>query len=190
MIYEKRCLVNKKAQFKTRDEETNKKYISGYFAVFDDIYEMWPGGTESIDKDAFRNTINDDIRCLADHDTRIVLGRTKSGTFNLKVDDKGLWGEVEINPFDQEAVNLYERVKRGDVDQCSIGFEVIKEESVYNEDSTHWNLEEVKLYECSIVTFPAYEKTEVSARKKQVKDIRKKQNETFRNDMIKKLKGE
>ncbi|MFR3430819.1 MAG: HK97 family phage prohead protease [Holdemanella porci] len=44
------------------------------------------------------------------------------------VDDKGLWGEVEINESDQDAMNLYARVQRGDVDQCSFGFEITSEE--------------------------------------------------------------
>ena len=111
-------------QFKTRSEEDGEKYISGYFAVFNSNYEMWEGATESVDVHAFDNTLQDDIRCLIDHDTHLVLGRTKSGTLTLKVDEKGLWGEVKINQADQDAVNLYERVKRGDVDQCSFGFDI------------------------------------------------------------------
>lgn len=87
-------------QFKTRSEEDGEKYISGYFAVFNSNYEMWEGATESVDVHAFDNTLQDDIRCLIDHDTHLVLGRTKSGTLTLKVDEKGLWGEVKINQAD------------------------------------------------------------------------------------------
>lgn len=87
------------SKFKTRDAD-GKKYISGYFAVFNSNYQLWDGATESVDPHAFDGTLDSDIRCLIDHDTRLVLGRTKSGTLTLRVDDKGLWGEVEINESD------------------------------------------------------------------------------------------
>ena len=146
-------------------ETDGVKTIEAYFAVFNDIYEMWPGCTESIDPHAFDDTINDDIRCLINHDTSMVLGRTKAGTLKLVVDNYGLKGIVTINPDDQDAMNLYARVQRGDVSQCSFGFEILSEETdVKSSGNVHWTLKSVRLYEVSIVTFPAYEKTEAVAR--------------------------
>lgn len=149
------------------DEQTGDKYISGYFSVFGSDYEMWPGASESIDPGAFDGALVDDIRCLVDHESRLVLGRTKAGTLFLKVDEHGLWGEVRINGKDQDAVNLYERVLRGDVNQCSFGFDILDEEMTEDPVSgdIHWIIKKVKLYEVSIVTFPAYKDTEVTARK-------------------------
>lgn len=188
---EKRCLVNRQSRFKTRaDEETGKKYISGYFAVFGNLYEMWPGATEEVDPHAFDEALDDDIRCLADHDSRIVLGRNIAGTLTLKIDDKGLWGEVEINPNDTEAMNVYARVQRGDVNQCSFAFDVIEQEEQWSGDAVHWILKKVKLYEVSVVTFPAYEGTEVDARRKEVEKTKKRQAEAFKARMLQKLKGE
>lgn len=188
---EKRCLVNRQSRFKTRaDEETGKKYISGYFAVFGDLYEIWPGATEEVDPHAFDEALDDDIRCLADHDSRIVLGRNIAGTLTLKIDDKGLWGEVEINPNDTEAMNVYARVQRGDVNQCSFAFDVIEQEEQWSGDAVHWILKKVKLYEVSVVTFPAYEGTEVDARRKEVEKTKKRQAEAFKARMLQKLKGE
>lgn len=188
---EKRCLVNRQSRFKTRaDEETGKKYISGYFAVFGNLYEMWPGATEEVDPHAFDEALDDDIRCLADHDSRIVLGRNIAGTLMLKIDDKGLWGEVEINPNDTEAMNVYARVQRGDVNQCSFAFDVIEQEEQWSGDAVHWILKKVKLYEVSVVTFPAYEGTEVDARRKEVEKTKKRQAEAFKARMLQKLKGE
>ena len=139
--------------------------IEAYFAVFGDIYEMYPGGTESIDPHAFDDALSDDIRCLIDHDTTLVLGRTKAGTLKLSVDNYGLKGVVDINPADTDAMNLYARVKRGDVSQCSFGFDILKDELESRPDGTyHWIIKAVKLYEVSVVTFPAYEKTEAEAR--------------------------
>lgn len=180
-------------KFKLRaDEETGELYISGYFAVFNSNYEMWEGATESIAPGAFSDTISGDVRCLINHDTTLVLGRTLAGTLTLKQDEKGLWGEVKINDKDQDAVNLHERVKRGDVNQCSIGFDILKETYTEDENSgnVHWTIESVKLYEVSIVTFPAYEDTEVNARKAEHREIQKRKMQKWKTNMIKNLKGE
>lgn len=153
------------AQFRAVDNDGSAPQIEAYFAVFGDVYEIWPGCTESIDPHAFDDALTDDIRCLIDHDTTLVLGRTKAGTLRLAVDNYGLKGSVDINPNDSDAMNLYARVKRGDVSQCSFGFEILREETESHTDGTcHWTIKEVRLFEVSIVTFPAYEKTEAEAR--------------------------
>lgn len=182
------------AQFQTR-EENEELFIEGYFAVFNSNYEIYPGCTESVAADAFNKTISDDVRALTDHDTRLVLGRTKAGTLELKVDNRGLWGKVRINPKDSEAMNLYERVKRGDVDQCSFGFDIVSEDTEYREDgSIHYTIREVKLYEVSVCTFPAYEETGVSARAAEAKRImeerKERQRNAWREKLLIRLKGE
>ncbi len=154
-------------QFETR-EEGEQLHIAGYFSVFGSMYEIGPAMSESIDRHAFDNTLGGDIRALTNHDTTLVLGRTKAHTLELRVDEHGLWGDVVINPNDQDAMNLYERVKRGDVDQCSFGFNIISEETEFRDDgSVHWTITEVDLHEVSVCTFPAYEETNVSAREAQ-----------------------
>lgn len=178
------------SQFQTRTDESGDLYISGYFSVFNSNYELWPGATESVASTAFDEALADDIRCLIDHETRLVLGRNKSGTLTLKTDSRGLWGEVKINPKDQDAMNLYERVKRGDVDQCSFGFDILEEEFEDLGTSVHWTIKKVKLYEVSVVTFPAYTDTSVSARSKQLADIKKRSAEGFKKKMMSNLKGE
>ena len=178
------------SEFHTRADESGDMYIDGYFSVFNSDYEIWPGATESVADTAFDGALSDDIRCLIDHETRLVLGRNKAGTLALKTDARGLWGEVKINPNDQDAVNLYERVKRGDVDQCSFGFDILDEEFEDRGDSVHWTIKKVKLYEVSIVTFPAYEETSVTARKKQLSDMKRRSLEAWKAKTLKKLKGE
>ena len=109
----------------------------------------------------------------------------------LKEDSRGLWGRVEINQSDRDAMNLYERVKRRDVDQCSFGFDILSEDTDYREDgSVHWTIRKVKLYEVSVVTFPAYEETSVSARKRDLEAIEKRKAEAWRESMRKKVRGE
>lgn len=178
------------SKFETRESEEGL-FIEGYFSVFNSTYELWPGATESVAPGAFENTLGGDIRALIDHETRLVLGRNKSGTLELREDSHGLWGRVKINPNDQDAVNLYERVKRGDVDQCSFGFDIVKEDTEVRDDgSVHWTIREVKLYEVSVVTFPAYTETSVSARKRDFEEIQKRETEKWRDDMKRRLKGE
>ena len=176
-------------KFETR-EESEDIYVSGYFAVFNSDYEIWPGATESVAETAFDGALSDDIRCLIDHETRLVLGRTKANTLTLKVDSRGLWGEVRINRNDMDAMNLYERVRRGDVDQCSFGFDILDEEFEDRGADVHWTIKKVKLYEVSVVTFPAYTETAVSARKQQVETIKKRSIEAGKKRMINELKGE
>ncbi|GEQ22279.1 hypothetical protein CBU02nite_27850 [Clostridium butyricum] len=166
-----------KTELKTRSEGENMT-IEGYFVVFNSQTELWQGAYEEIAPQALDNTLSNDIRALINHDTRLVLGRNKSGTLDLKVDSRGLWGSIKINPNDTDAVNLYERVKRGDVDQCSFGFNVTSEETDWREDGTvKWTITGVDLHEVSVVTFPAYEDTGVAARSKEVEQHKEKQLE-------------
>lgn len=177
------------SEFNTRDDGGNLS-IEGYFAVFGSVYEIAPGMSESIAPEAFDKTLSGDIRALINHDTTLVLGRTKAGTLNLRADNRGLWGHIDVNPNDSDAMNLYERVKRGDVDQCSFGFDIIDEETEFREDgSVHWTIKEVELYEVSPCTFPAYEETSIAARAKERDDLLKRKNEAWKEKMLKKLKG-
>lgn len=161
-------------QFSTREDGDGSMHIVGYFAVFNSIYEIAPGMTESVAPGAFsRSLAANDVRALINHDTTLVIGRTKAGTLTLREDEHGLWGDILINPKDQDAVNAYERVKRGDVDQCSFGFDPVNEETETRADgSVHWTLRDVEVYEVSICTFPAYAETNIQARSAQREDLR------------------
>lgn len=187
---EKRQMRTASTAFTTRDDG-GALAIEGYFAVFDSIYEIAQGMSESIAQGAFDNTLSGDIRALINHDTTLVLGRTKAGTLQLRTDSHGLWGHIDINPNDTDAMNLYNRVQRGDVDQCSFGFDIVSEETDFREDgSVHWTIKEVVLYEVSPCTFPAYEETNIAARAAERDDLIKRRNEAWKEKMLKKLKGE
>ena len=151
--------------FQTRSDDTGP-VIAGYFAVFNNPTELWPGCIEQIAPGAFAASLNGDVRALIDHDTRLVIGRTVAGTLTLREDEFGLYGEIKINEHDSDAMNLYARVQRGDVSQCSFGFDIVAEDYVVSPDgqTCTWTIREVKLYEVSVVTFPAYDATSVSAR--------------------------
>lgn len=190
MNRENRRMQTAPTKFATRNEDGNLK-IEGYFAVFNSNYEIAPGLSESIAPGAFDNTLSGDIRALINHDTTLVLGRTKANTLELRTDNHGLWGSIDINPNDSDAMNLYSRVDRGDVDQCSFGFDIINEETDFREDgSVHWTIKEVKLYEVSPCTFPAYEETNIAARTKERAELIKRKNEAWKEQMLKKVKGD
>ena len=168
-----------KLQTRADNNETDEMKIEGYFVVFNSETKLFENYYEEISDKAFKDIDLTDIRALADHDTAKVLGRTKSNTLKLSVDDKGLYGEITINKNDSEAVNLYEREKRGDIDQCSFGFNILDETMDTRADgSTKWTITEIELFEVSVVTFPAYADTAVEARSEQMKQLEKRNLQT------------
>jgi len=186
----KRQLRTAESTFETR-EEGEDLIIEGYFAVYNSNYEIMKGMSESIAPGAFAETLGNDIRALTNHDTSLVLGRNTAGTLELRDDSHGLWGRIKVNPKDQDAMNTYERVKRGDVNQCSIGFEILSEETDFREDgSIHWTIKKINLFEVSVCTFPAYAETSVSARKHDADEVKKRAGEAWKERTMKKLKGE
>lgn len=186
----KRQLRTAESTFETR-EDGEDLIIEGYFAVYNSNYEIMEGMSESIAPGAFAETLGNDIRALTNHDTSLVLGRNTAGTLELRDDSHGLWGRIKVNPKDQDAMNTYERVKRGDVNQCSIGFEILSEETDFREDgSIHWTIKKINLFEVSVCTFPAYAETSVSARKHDADEVKKRAGEAWKERTMKKLKGE
>jgi len=175
-------------QFETR-EIGEVPHISGHFAVFDSIYDIGPGMSESVARGAFSQTLGGDIRALTNHDTTLVLGRTLAGTLELREDETGLYGDIAINPNDGDAMNTWARVQRGDVTQCSIGFDIIREDTDVRPDgSTHWTIREVRLYEVSVCTFPAYEETNIQARSRQREHARARKLDAWKNAMKERMK--
>lgn len=182
-----RCVAQ---QFQTR-AANDDLFIEGYFSVFNSEYPLWEGASEIVKPGAFTNSVSGDVRALINHDSSLVLGRTKAGTLTLRQDERGLWGSIRINRDDVDAMNLYARVQRGDVDQCSFGFDIKRETFVdLGDGKCRWEIEEVDpLYEVSVCTFPAYTETSVSARKQDLAEIEKRRAEAWRSEMKKKLGG-
>ena len=179
-----------KSELKTRAEGESDKFIEGYFAVFNQETELWQGCFEKIATGAFDNSIkNNDIRCLFNHDSGFVLGRTASNTLELRVDSHGLWGRVKINANDTQAMDIYARVERGDISGCSFGFNPLKESYEDRNNGTLWIVEEADTAEVSICTFPAYPQTEIQARQKDMQVSQKRQLEQRKAELKKKLEG-
>lgn len=180
------------SELRTERNDGEAPTISGYFAVFNSNYQISKDMSESVAPGAFSKSLEEnDVRALVNHDTTLVLGRTKSGTLQLQEDEKGLFGTIQVNPNDRSAMDLYERVSRGDVDGCSFGFDIRAEETEIRDDgSVHWTMTDIDLGEVSCCTFPAYQETNIQARAEDAADVRKRETEAFKEKLLKKLKGE
>jgi uncharacterized protein len=141
----------------------------GYAAVFNTVTDLgW--FKEKIKPGAFSRAISEkqDVRCLMNHDDNMVLGRTKNSTLTLVEDSKGLKFSCDF-PDTQPARDLRTLLSRGDVDSCSFGFIVRKqtwteektEDGRFNETR---EIEDLDLFDVSIVTFPQYDNTSAEAR--------------------------
>ena len=148
-----------------RQAEDGVMRLSGYAAVFNDASVPLPF-KERIAPGAFRKTLSEspDVRLLINHEG-LPLARTKNGTLKLTEDDRGLRFDAELADT-QEARDIYTLVQRGDVDQMSFAFRVIRQN--WSKDKTERTLTEVSLADgdVSVVTYPAYPTTSVEARKK------------------------
>lgn len=145
--------------------EGEGRTLVGYAALFDTPSQDM-GFVEIIRAGAFTKTIKEnDIRALWNHDDRFVLGRNKAGTLHLSEDERGLLVAIDL-PDAQWAQDLAVTIERGDVNQMSFSFRTIRDAWTRGEDGQPdiRELLEVRLYEVSPVTFPAYEETEISVR--------------------------
>lgn len=179
-----------RTDFHTR-QENDERFIEGYFIRFNEETELWDGVFEEVAPEAVDDSLkNNDIRCLFNHDTNIVLGRTGNGTLELRKDEKGLFGKVKINPNDKQALDIYARIERGDINACSFGFNIISEEIQNRDDGTvKFILRKIDLHEVSPVTFPAYPTTSIEARKKDLEQHKQRLLETRKNKLKERLRG-
>lgn len=159
-------------RLEARATDEGAPVLDGYGSVFNQsaTIGMFFQYDEDVAPGAWAKTIKEgDIRSMFNHDEGWLLGRTKSGSLRLSEDKTGLRYEVDINPDDTNAMSVYRKVERGDVDGSSVWFRVIREE--WEEPTDDNGLErpkrrilEASLFETGPVVFPAFEQTTVDAR--------------------------
>jgi HK97 family phage prohead protease len=135
--------------------------FTGYAAVFNADSEPMGGFTERIAPGAFRRSLTShgwDIKLLANHDAGRVLGSTRAKTLRLTEDDRGLYVEATL-PDNTDGQNIAESIRRGDIDSMSFGFSAQPGGESWSNDGAIRTLTDVKLYEVSIVAWPAYTST-------------------------------
>ena len=156
-------------EFETRSDPGKAPRITGYASVFDKPSQPlgWDGYTEYIEAGAFTKTIREaDVAALFNHDPNIVLGRNRANppTLALAEDTTGLRYDVDIDPENRQSSDVFRMIVRGDVYQSSFGFEVIPGKEIWefpDDGSMIRRIKEVKLWDVSPVTFPAYLDTTV-----------------------------
>jgi HK97 family phage prohead protease len=145
-----------------RADDGDSPKIVGYAAVYEKRSSRLGDFHEVIEPGAFSDSIKeDDIRALWNHDSNLVLGRNKSGTLALSEDKKGV--RIEIDPPAWATAQM-EMIRRGDVDQMSIGFRTIEDKWETVDGKNIRTLVKAELFDVSPVTFPAYPQTEVAVR--------------------------
>lgn len=179
--------------FKVRSdgEDDKKLYIEGYFIRYNEEINLFDNVFEEINPDAVAKSLeNSDIRALFNHNSEIVLGRTGNQTLELLSDDEGLFGRIEINPNDKQAMDILARIERQDINACSFGFQILDEEIEERSDGSYkFTVKDMNLLEVSPVTFPAYPTTSISARSSDLKDFKAKKLDIRKKNLKERLKG-
>lgn len=137
--------------------------VVGYASTYDQPYPIWGGAAaggfdETIAAGAFDKSVRekDDVRFLLNHDG-VPLARTKSGTMTLEADDVGLLVDADLDPGSPIVAGLRSAMGRGDMDQMSFAFEVTQQS--WSPDYSQRRITEVRLYDVSVVTYPANDQT-------------------------------
>lgn len=141
--------------------EDGDREITWYAAKFDTLSEDLGNFRERISRRAFSKTLQEhDIRALFNHNADYVLGRNRSDTLDLTVDLYGLRATVKP-PDTQWARDLFVSIERKDISGGSFAFDIIKDRWTSSEEGeVIRELQEVRLYDVSLVTYPAYPATE------------------------------
>lgn len=161
-----------------RIDDAEEKKLRGYATKFGNFYDLgW--FKERVQKGAFDDVLDDDVRCLKNHDPNLILGRTASGTLNLMSNNVGLLF-VNVMPDTNVGRDTLEEVRRRDISGCSFSFIVAEDEWKYFEDDriAERTITKIKrLFDVGPVVYPANPKTSVVARDT---DIAKRSLDTFK----------
>ena len=111
--------------------------------------------------------MDNDVRALFNHDPNHILGRTKSGTLRIGIDETGL--TYELNPPDTTiGRDLVVMIGRGDITQSSFGFRIAKDGDRWDEDEEGRLIRTItrvaELFDVSPVTYPAYPDASIGMR--------------------------
>ncbi len=172
--------------------DENKMIIEGRAVVFDDATVLFEYDgveyKEIIASGAFDNT--DISKCFLkfNHsDTVMPMARVKNKTLIIDVRNDGVYITAEIANT-QAGKDLYELVKRGDIDRMSFAFVTGEEE--YDATTHTWTIKSVKtLYDVAAVNVPAYDNTTLYARRFGDVEARQREVEAKRVEKLRKIHG-
>jgi uncharacterized protein len=158
-------------------KEGDAEYFEGVAVPIGEITDLGYF-TEEVARGAFDDVLNDDVRGLFNHDANYVLGRNKSGTMKLTVDNKSARYSILYNPADPDHIRVMEKVKRGDVSQSSYAFSIKDAVWETRNGKDHRVIQKFsRWYDVSAVTYPANPNTSVAKRSlESIKQERDAQN--------------
>lgn len=190
------------ATFSTSEEENARGVIIGTPIVFNQstrINDYYGEFNETIERTALDEADLRDVRLFVNHDTnKIALARSKNGnensTMSFTIDDEGLHMRAVLDiDNNAEARALYSAVKRGDMDAMSFMFRVGEDSWTDIEKGVPTrSIKKISIvHEVSVVNFPAYNQTSVSARSAEeaadspLKEIREKRRQMIEAEKLK-----
>lgn len=141
--------------------------IRGYATTYGDPYDIWGGPPfgfrETVEAGAAAKSVQerDDVYLFFDHEG-LPLAATKAGTLTLTSDSRGLYSEARPDRGSPYSMEVVSRLERGELDSMSFAFEVVDDE--WSDDFTERSIREVKLFDVSVVSFPANPATTVGLR--------------------------
>ena len=152
----KSSVVIESRDYHMESMEQNGNVVRGYAAVYDSDSEFM-GYYEQIEKGAFDDVLNDDVRAYYNHDENYLLGRVSSGTLRIGTDKRGLFYEVDL-PKTSYANDLVELMKRGDINQSSFAFLIGEDRWEQRDGKTYRIISKIsRLIDVSPVAMPAYQ---------------------------------
>lgn len=154
--------------------ENDERFLEGHAALFNTrsklIFENGKLFNEIIAPDAFTEVLKDerlDVPFTLNHNRGQLLGRTKSNTLNLSLDEKGLKFRVSV-PNTTTGNDVYELVKRGDLFSNSFGFQTNRDNETWTKDDEGNNIRTInkvtRLVDVAVVTDAAYPNTDIASR--------------------------
>lgn len=158
--------------------DNEKMIVEGYALRFNTLSNDLGGFVETISPEALKDADLSDVRCLIDHDSSKVLGRTTSETLSLNIDDEGLYFRCKL-PDTSYSRDLYENIRLGNINQCSFGFVLDEDGDTFEKRDDGLfkrTLNRIRsLFDVSIVTYPAYNDTDVSPALRSIEAIQKEE---------------
>jgi len=137
--------------------------FTGYASVFNSPSQDLGGFIEYVAPGAFKRSLQsrNEVKLLWNHDSGEPLASLRGGTMQLVEDEVGLKVSAQL-PNTTRGRDIAELLRTKVIDSMSFGFNVIKD--TWSRDGQTRTLDSVRLFEVSIVSFPAYESTTATVR--------------------------
>lgn len=151
---------------KRENEPDDSMILEGRAVVFNSPEVMFTDEDgieykEQVDRDAFKDAQMSDVILNMNHEGQ-ALARTRNNTLQLELSEDGLEVTADMSKS-RASRDAYEAVQNGLLDRMSFAFTVAEDE--YDAKTHTRTIRKIdRLFDVSLVNFPAYEATSVSAR--------------------------